>query len=218
MGWEIDPEPSFTPRGNSSCFSKSILIMHMFRRIQIPENCRCRYPISVCNEPGNESIPRSFSDHLTCFCDHLAETWFCRGGPGVWPPHAASTYIEGTCETLSWSSHRPHVCLRVSSATASLCSGKILVRILTRIAHIHPTRREGGIFAQSATTRVDSTGQLLGWGNYRVSATITCIERLIPYLHYALDDITVTDVLFRRCLRKVQAATRRGRGRFSLPR
>jgi len=107
VGWEIGPEPSFTPRGNSSCFSNSILIMHMFRRIQIPENCRCRYPISVCNEPGNESIPRSFGDHHTCFCDHLTETWLFRGGPGVWPSHTASTYIEGTCETLSWSSHRP---------------------------------------------------------------------------------------------------------------
>jgi len=98
VGWEIDPEPSFTPRGNSSCFFNSILIKNVFRRIQVPGDYGRRYLIGVYNWSGNESIPRSFGDHLTCFCDHLAETWFCRGSPSVWPAHV-STYIEGTRET-----------------------------------------------------------------------------------------------------------------------
>jgi len=125
-----------------------------FCRTQVPGNYGYRYPTSVRNESGSESIP---GRDIECFRDKSAETWLHRDCLNEFGLHTLPPGIlKIPAKPWPGPATIPHVRLRVSSATASLCSGKIPIRILTRTVHIHPTRREEGVFSRPAGTRVGS--------------------------------------------------------------
>jgi len=112
-------------------------------RTQVPGNYGYRYPTSVCNESGNESIPGRGFEY---FRDKSAETWLHRDCLNEFGLHTLPPGIlKIPAKPWPGPATIPHVRLRVSSATASLRSGKIPIRILTRTVHIHPTRREASV-------------------------------------------------------------------------
>jgi len=73
-----------------------------------------------------------------------------RGGFIIFPAHAPPRILKAPAKPWPGPVAVLHVRLRVSSTTTSLPSGKILIKTLVHTVHIHLTRREGGIFSQSA--------------------------------------------------------------------
>ena len=143
-GWEIGLEPSFTPRGISSCFSNSILIKHMFVvydrfRAFMAADIQSAYATGLGTsrspETLNTLIWRSLtdwqkSDVLSRQSRRLANTRCF---------HAYQRYL-----TKPWPGPAtvPHIRLRVSRATAFLYSGKILTGILLCALRIYLTQRK----------------------------------------------------------------------------
>jgi len=152
-GWDIGPSLSFTPRGKVSRFSNFILFIPSTHLSYIGPSRR--YSISVCNESGNESVSPGTVNTLAITAPVFVTNWRKRGyleavstlGQDMLLPRIS----KAPAKPWPGPATKPHVHLRVSNATASLCYGKILIRILTHTVHIHPTRREGGIFSQFLT-------------------------------------------------------------------
>ena len=80
-GWDIGPSLSFISRGDVSCFSDSIHTYRMYTDSRELLYGR-RYPISVCNESGNESTPEIFTPRPALGRDRTSPHTFSNT-PGV---------------------------------------------------------------------------------------------------------------------------------------
>ena len=109
-----------------------------------------------------------------------SRTRFYRGSPNVWPAHAVSTHLEGTCEMLVWSNHRPPCpspslkCYSISALENPQQDPYATLYTFIRL--------DGNILSiYSNPSRLGQSTFWMGYDQIAVQLYSTCIERLNPY-------------------------------------
>jgi len=143
--------------GGDSCFSNSVHIKNVFEfQGTMVVDIQSAYATSLGTNRSPETL-NTLAITILVFVTNRRKRGYIEAVSTTFGQYTLPPCVSKISETLAWSSHH-------SPSPSPSLKGKILTRILTRTVHIHPTRREGGVFSQSATIRVGSANQLFGRG------------------------------------------------------